>query len=106
MMFARNCFLAMILNLFVFTNVSAMRCGDKLVYEGDSQYNVLAKCGEPLYKQVYEQSVPIFNQYGYQVGVGASTIETWIYQKSSADFQYELIFNSGVLQTINANRNP
>ena len=105
-MFARNCFLAMLLSHFVFTNALAMRCGDKLVYEGDNQYNVLLKCGEPLYKQVYEQSVPIFNQYGYQVGVGTNTIETWIYQKSSAEFQYELIFNSGVLQTINANRNP
>ncbi|WP_238400449.1 DUF2845 domain-containing protein [Legionella bononiensis] len=106
MMFARNCFLAMVLSHLVFTNALAMRCGDKLVYEGDNQYNILLKCGEPLYKQVYEQSVPIFNQYGYQIGVGTNTIETWIYQKSSAEFQYELIFNSGVLQTINANRNP
>ncbi|WP_238584732.1 DUF2845 domain-containing protein [Legionella moravica] len=106
MMFARIGLLTMVLNLSLMTSAMAMRCGDKLVYEGDSQYNVLIKCGEPLYKQIYEQSVPIYNQYGYQVGVGTSTIETWIYQKSSAEFQYELIFNSGVLQTINANRNP
>lgn len=105
-MFVRNCLLALLLNQFLFINVMAMRCADKLVYEGDSQYNVLLKCGEPLYKQVYEQSVPIFNAYGYQIGVGTSTIETWFYQKSSADFQYTLIFNSGVLQSINANRNP
>jgi hypothetical protein len=106
MMLLRNSVLALLVNLIFCSSVLAMRCGDKLVYEGDTQFNVLAKCGEPLYKKVDEQSVPIFNSYGYQVGYGTSTVETWIYQKSSADFQYELIFNAGVLQDINANRNP
>ncbi|WP_298625285.1 DUF2845 domain-containing protein [uncultured Legionella sp.] len=105
-MFLRNSVLVLLLNLGLCSCALAMRCGDRLVYEGDTQFNVLTKCGEPLYRQVYEQSAPIFNAAGYQVGYGTSTVETWIYQKSSADFQYELIFNAGVLQSINANRNP
>jgi hypothetical protein len=84
----------------------AMRCGDKLVMEGDNQFDVLAKCGEPLDKQIYEQSTPLYNYAGYQIGVNTSTVEKWIYQKSPAEFQYELIFIEGVVKQINANRNP
>lgn len=85
---------------------SAMRCGTQLVSEGDSQYSVLSKCGEPLDKRIYEETVPIFDAWGYQIGTTTNTVETWIYQKSSADFQYELIFESGKIKQINVNRNP
>jgi hypothetical protein len=84
----------------------AMRCGDKLVFEGDSQYTVLSKCGEPLDKMIYEENIPLYNAAGYQIGTTTNTVETWIYQKSPADFQYELVFNSGKVNQINVNRNP
>lgn len=105
-MIVRHSVFTFLLTLLLLSNAYAMRCGEKLVYEGDSQYTVLSKCGEPLDKQIYEQSVPVFNEFGYQIGVSTTTIETWIYQKSSAEFQYQLIFDGGVLKKINANRNP
>ena len=83
-----------------------MRCGEKLVYEGDSEFDVLSKCGEPLDKQVYNQPVPLYNTEGAQIGAITNSISKWIYQKSPADFQYELIFDAGVLKQINTNRNP
>lgn len=96
--------------LFIFCLVSvasqAMRCGDKLVYTGDSQYAILQKCGEPQDKQIYEEVVPLYNAAGYQIGTTVNVVERWIYQRSSADFQYTLTFNSGVVKEINANRNP
>ncbi|KTD59264.1 DUF2845 domain-containing protein [Legionella shakespearei] len=98
--------LALILFTLLLPNVYAMRCGEKLVYEGDSAYTVLSKCGEPLDKQIFEQAVPVFNEFGYQIGVSTTYIETWIYQKSPAEFQYQLMFDGGILKQINANRNP
>lgn len=98
--------LIMIFTWCLIVPVYAMRCGDKLVLEGDSKFNVLAKCGEPLDKQIYEETIPLFNAAGYQIGETTNLVERWIYQKSSADFQYELVFDFGVLKEINANRNP
>ncbi len=95
-----------ILSFIAIQSTYAMRCADKLVYEGDSSYTVLKKCGDPAAKQVYEQSTPVYNWAGYQIGVNTTVMEVWIYQKSSADFQYEVVFNNNVVKEIRANRNP
>lgn len=84
----------------------AMRCGNHLVYEGDSKFMVLNKCGEPLDKQIHEELIPLFNSAGYQIGMTQNLQEVWIYQRSSADFQYQLLFDNELLKEINANRNP
>ena len=105
-MILRHFLWILLLTICYLTNVFAMRCGDKIVYEGDSKFTVKAKCGEPLDVEVEDQPIPIYNGAGAQIGVSASTIERWIYQKSSAEFQYELIFDGGELKKINANRNP
>lgn len=99
-------FLVMLIMAFLFNSASAMRCGDKLVFEGDSKYTVENKCGDPVDKQIYEESVPLYNYAGYQIGVSTRIVEKWIYQRSPTDFQYELIFDNGVVKSINANRNP
>lgn len=105
-MFIRHYVLFVALGLCAAHAAQAMRCGDKLVLEGDSKYAVLSKCGEPLDKLTYEQTTPLYNYAGYQIGVNTTIVETWIYQRSSAEFQYELIFDQGVVKQINANRNP
>lgn len=98
--------LGLFFSIVLSNSLYSMRCGDKLVLEGDSQYHVIKNCGEPLDKQLYEESVPLYNAAGYQIGWSTVTIEKWIYQKSSADFEYELVFNNGVVKEINASRNP
>ena len=105
-MLIRNCFFTLFLSILFISTASAMRCGEKLVYEGDSEFDVLSKCGEPLDKQAYNQPVPQYDAEGYQIGAIYNSISKWIYQKSPADFQYELIFDAGVLRQINTNRNP
>ena len=105
-MLIRDYFLFLVL---IFCNISAadaMRCGDTLVYEGDSKFDVLDKCGDPLDKQTYEQSTPLYNDAGYRVGTSSGTIDVWTYQKSSVEFQYVLTFDEGILKKISANRNP
>lgn len=94
------------LSLSYISTGQAMRCGDKLVYTGDSQYTIIQKCGEPQAKESYEEMSPLYNQAGYQIGTTTNVVERWIYQRSPADFQYTLIFDAGILKDINANRNP
>ena len=105
-MLKRNYWLALFCSIFFASAAHAMRCGNSLVYEGDSEYDVLYKCGEPLSKQTYDQPVIQYNAQGYQIGAISSSITKWIYQQSPADFQYVLTFDQGVLKKINANRNP
>lgn len=105
-MLIRNCLLALFCSIFFISGAYAMRCGNNLVYEGDSEYDVLSKCGQPLSKQDYDQPVIQYDSQGHQIGAISGSISKWIYQKSPEDFQYELIFDAGVLKKINANRNP
>lgn len=98
--------LGLVLLLCLASTAQAMRCGNNLVYEGDSKFTVLSKCGEPLDKQIHEELIPLFNSAGYQIGLTQNLKEVWIYQRSSADFQYQLLFDNDVLKQINANRNP
>ncbi|TAL66553.1 MAG: DUF2845 domain-containing protein [Legionella sp.] len=101
----RFSFLILVLCLFLSEMAMAMRCGSQLVSEGDEQYTVLSKCGEPLDKEMFEQTTPVYNYAGYQIGTNTTIVERWIYQKSSADFQYVLIFDQGIVKEIQTNRN-
>ena len=105
-MCVRKYLLILLSSMFIASSAEAMRCGTQLVLEGDSDFDVLSKCGEPLYKKDYDQAVPQYNAQGYQIGAIQSSISKWYYQKSPGEFQYELIFDAGVLKQINANRNP
>ena len=81
-----------------------MRCGNSLVYEGDSKYLVLRKCGEPLAKDVYQDPSVLINQFNVPYGFATDIYEVWTYQFSSNDFIYEVLFQSGHVVMINANR--
>lgn len=41
------CKLLLILMLFMSTSVHALRCGNKLLLEGDDVYTMIQLCGEP-----------------------------------------------------------
>lgn len=100
----RAVILMLFCSIFLVTTANAMRCGNNLVYEGDSEFDVLSKCGEPLDKQKYDQPIMQYNDEGNQIGMIIGSISKWIYHNSPEDFQYELIFDQGVLKKINANR--
>ena len=72
----------------------ALRCGTKLVDIGDRKHKVLYKCGEPDYKDSYDQISPF---YPYP----AEQIDVWTYNFGSNLFMQELIFRNGILRRIN-----
>ena len=84
----------------------AMRCQQALVDEGDPVFSLIQKCGEPLFKETRTIPTTIFNVYGQPIGQQLITVEVWIYQFSSNDFQYTVYIDNGLIKQIEASRNP
>lgn len=82
----------------------AMRCAQGIIDEGDLKYDVEKKCGEPRTKDIYTQRVPLYDFWGNYIGVQVDTYERWVYQRSSADFRYEIIFQDGKIKEIKTGR--
>lgn len=82
----------------------ALRCGNQLVLEGDSKFDLKKKCGDPDFIDSYQENVPIYNQAGYQIGTATKTVDKWYYQKLPNEFKYEIIFSEGNIKEINASR--
>lgn len=77
----------------------SMRCGQKLITEGDSQAKVLSLCGSPSSKAVIsEVSDTRFTNYGKHTET--VQIEQWIYSQGGGQFNKSLIFKAGSLQRI------
>ena len=60
---------------------AAMRCGSKLVTNGDHKVEVLHKCGEPVlkeYRGFRYQSYPPYHSHGLHSVIGAD-VEEWTY---------------------------
>lgn len=102
MAFKKTIFTLLLLAAYFETGF-AMRCQQSLVYEGDSQYVVEKKCGAPLSKEVIDNPQVLFNGYGAPYTAYIS-YEVWIYQRSTNDFLYQVIFQDGVVKSITANR--
>lgn len=85
---------------------SAMRCGTKLVREGDTRSEVAVKCGEPTevvtQKSVYRR--PVIWADGRQYFVGDDFIEikveSWVYNLGPDKLMRRLRFEDGVLTEI------
>jgi hypothetical protein len=85
---------------------AAIRCGAKLVSEGDTRSEVAAKCGEPT-EVVNEKSVfrrPVIWSGGRPYYIGEDSIEiqveAWIYNLGPNKLMRRLRFESGVLVEI------
>lgn len=90
--------------LFIVNDAFALRCGSKLVNEGDRKAEVLTKCGEPALVERWEEEIVI---YGDDVGkhvkkVVSLHIEEWTYNFGSNKFLYFLEFRDGKLFQIEA----
>lgn len=94
---------------------AAMRCGTKLVSEGDTRSEVAHKCGEPT-DVVAQKSVfrrPVIWSYGRPHFIGEDYIEieveNWIYNLGPNKLMRRLRFEGGVLadiQTLGYGYNP
>jgi hypothetical protein len=82
-----------------------MRCGNKLVYEGDELAKVQARCGQPA--QISRSTMLKFPTVWYrgrprQLGDQQIEVpvETWVYNFGSSKFMRKLRFEDGVLVDI------
>lgn len=74
--------------------VSAMRCGNKIVGEGDTKAEVLAKCGQPLLREYIGEDVEI--EYGYGT-YSKRIVEEWTYNFGPSKFMPILHFRGNKL---------
>jgi hypothetical protein len=78
---------------------NSVRCGDALVMVGDSEPQVLAKCGAPSNRTPSERRV--LTQPAPDETVETATfVETWTYDRGPSDFVQFLTFQSGRLDNI------
>jgi Protein of unknown function (DUF2845) len=82
-----------------------LRCGNKLVYEGDELFKVEARCGKPA--QISHSTIlkyPSIWHNGRLIRLGnqevAVPVETWVYNFGSSRFMRKLRFEDGVLVSI------
>jgi hypothetical protein len=74
---------------------SSFRCGTDVIMLGDSNYRVLAKCGQPSAREF------IGTNYMYAMPAGEfRDIEQWMYNRGPTDFVYTLKFQGGSLLEI------
>ena len=85
---------------------AALRCGTKLVSEGDTRSEVAAKCGEPTevvtQKSVFRRPVIWTRNGPYYVGEDfiEVPVEAWIYNLGPNKLMRRLRFEDGVLTEI------
>lgn len=93
-------------------NSESLRCEGHTAAEGDSKLSVLYKCGEPLLKDSYCDSV-YTNQSPYPVPepfasalVPCQPIEEWVYDRGPGNLVATVRFRSGVVRSIVYGRTP
>jgi hypothetical protein len=97
---------AALLGLIASSPAFAFRCGGKLVLEGDSRAEVVAKCGEPadIVVQRSEYRRPILWSDGrpYYIGGGfvEVPVESWVYNLGPNKLMRRLRFENGVVTNI------
>jgi hypothetical protein len=79
---------------------ASFRCGSKLVNEGDTRGQVIAKCGEPT--EVDRRTVlrePIVwvggRAYRSSIGLAEVPVEFWIYNLGPSKLMRRLVFEDG-----------
>ena len=87
--------------LLAHTNISqaSMRCGNNLINEGFSKFEVIQKCGEPKNREIID---PVIGSNNTTPNKSVS-VENWVYGPSNGVYRY-LKFIDGVLVKIESRR--
>jgi hypothetical protein len=96
----------LVLGLLACSPAFAFRCGTKLVSEGDTRSQVIAKCGDP--SDVTNQGSvfrrPVYWNHGRRYYIGEDfievPIETWVYNLGPNKLMRRLRFEGGVVVDI------
>lgn len=78
---------------------STLRCGSNLISLGDSEYEVLVKCGQPA-EEARLGYREVVNHYGHIMDV---RVEEWVYGPRNGMYHY-LRFEGGNLVKISSSR--
>jgi hypothetical protein len=82
-------------------HADTLRCGSKLISEGEAQATVRAKCGPPDSEMKVTEPVYARNPSGGRAGqVGESTKIIWRYRRGQRAFPAVLTFEEGVLKKL------
>jgi hypothetical protein len=76
----------------------SMRCGSKLVSMGDRPFEVVAKCGEPAYRDLVGYTLGAYDRREFKM-------EEWVYGPDNGMLRI-LTFEGNRLVRIESQRNP
>jgi hypothetical protein len=85
-------------------HADTLRCGSKLIMEGDPAGKVLERCGEPQNKQVITEPVRAATALGGTNVVGTYTYEIWRYTRGAGKFPALLRIEGGVVKKLEFER--
>ena len=77
-----------------------IRCRDALVHVGMIEAEVIAKCGEPVHKDIESVPVRVRRPNGSSGVVGTTQIERWTYDRGPGQFPALLTFEQGKLKSV------
>jgi hypothetical protein len=85
---------------------NTLRCKGKLIAEGDTRSEVIAKCGEPDFVENISEPVRARHRDGGTYVVGTTNREIWTYQRAPGKFPAILTFDGSTLKTIEFVKTP
>jgi hypothetical protein len=77
-----------------------LRCGGHLVTVGMIAPQVVAKCGQPLTKEVEDVPVRVRGRNGAVTSSGTTRVERWTYDRRDGSFPALLTFEEGKLKSV------
>jgi hypothetical protein len=89
------------------SSADTMKCGTRLVSDGDSKAKVLLRCGEPFMKEfVGEKTVRNKMYGGYVIKSNTVPLERWTYIPGKRKFMRILTFEADTLVKIELGDKP
>jgi hypothetical protein len=107
----KACIMGMLLSAVLLNGsisfADTMKCGTRLVSDGDSKAKVLLRCGEPFMKEfVGEKTVRSRLYGGYGIKFDTVQVERWTYVLGQRQFMRILTFEADTLVKIELGDKP
>lgn len=77
----------------------AQYCGRRLIHVGDTRYNVLSKCGDPVLREERTIFRELPNPFGLK-DIAPIRIEEWTYNPGPTRFVFTIVFVNGRVDSV------
>jgi hypothetical protein len=91
-----RCLLPILVLMLASSNAFALRCGTRLVDNGDRDFQVRDRCGEPFWTDRYV-NVEIVGAYGPLEHQSSVQFDVWYYNFGPRQLMHKMVFRDGVL---------